>query len=108
MDKTKFFIEVLTRWADMNLQPMFVRNQGDTLRGLILIYQELNNQLVRIWVQETDEFGNRVFRRRFDKDITQEEADNFVDREVTRDEDLWIVIFESSGGDLPPVLKSAI
>ena len=56
------------------------------------------------WVQETDFQGQRAFRQRFAEDQTMEQADAYVQRELKRDQDLWVLIHECSDGNLPPIL----
>ena len=104
---TKFLVEVLVQWADQNLQTLFIAHKGDHERGLILLYQELKSGRVRLWVEETSDLGVRAFGQRFSEDKTPEDAKAYIERERNRDEDLWVVVFENSNGNLPEVLTAA-
>lgn len=104
LNDSKFLVEALVRWADTNLQSLFILNSGDLKRGLILLRQDMRAGLVRFWVQETDFQGQRAFRQRFAEDQTMEQADAYVQRELKRDQDLWVLIHECSDGNLPPIL----
>ena len=104
---SRFLIEILVRWANENLVDLIVQKRGHETRGLILLRQNLGTDLVRLWVQENDEAGSPTFRQRFEQDQTFEQADAYVERELIRDDDLWIVVCENSDGVLPKVLESA-
>ena len=104
-DSTDFIVESLVRWADQNLLHLTVAHKGDRTRGLILLHQELRGGGHRFWVQRRDELGHRAFTRRFSEDVTTEDANAFVKREISRDDDLWVLVLEQSDGTLPPVVS---
>lgn len=103
----KFTIQSLVRWSQDALEPLVVLHKGDDTRGLILLQQHLRDGKVRLWVQETGIDGLPQWRRRFEDDQEETEAEAFVERELSRDEDLWVVVLESSDGVLPSVLQLA-
>lgn len=108
LNTPSFYISALVRWSNENLHSAYVVNKGDPERGLILISQPmLSSSLVRIWVQQTGDDGLPSWRQRFDEDQDSDAAASFIERELQRDEDLWVIEIEGTQGDLPSVLTAA-
>lgn len=103
-DSSRFLVDSIIKWAALEAETIVVSNKGENERGLILIKQELCSGLIRIWVQTRDINDNLTFTRRFHEDQTQDFADAFIEREVQRDEDLWVLVQERSSGSLPDIL----
>jgi len=103
----KFTIQSLVRWSQEALTSLVVLHKGDETRGLITLQQHLTDGKVRFWVQETDMDGLVQWRRRFEEDQEEAVATDYIERERSRDEDLWVVVMDSSNGVLPPVLQQA-
>ena len=103
---SKFILEILFNWASKKGEILIVSHKGDAFRGLILIKQELTNHKVRFWIQETNADGIRVFKRRHGEDMAVDKAEGFIEREINRDQDLWVIAQENSTGCLPDVLNS--
>ncbi len=106
-ESARFTIDALLKWSVLEAQSLMVLNKGDSQRGLILLQQELRTGASKIWIQETNERGVRVFRPRHGDPMSPDQAQAFIERELGRDSDLWVVIHERSDGTLPPVLQQS-
>ncbi len=106
-ESARFTIDALLRWSAQEAQSVLVLHKGDAHRGLILLQQELGTGASKIWIQETNEIGVRAFRPRHGDHMPAGEAQAFIERELGRDSDLWVVVHERSDGNLPAVLQRA-
>lgn len=80
--------------------PMVVARRGDPHRGVVLVKIHVLQQGFRIVMQARDLEGELVWSPAFEDRIVPEfEADEYIERQVSYDPDLWIVEIETRNED---------
>ena len=80
--------------------PMVVVRRGDPHRGVVLVKIHVLQQGFRVVMQARDLEGELVWSPAFeDRIVAEPEADEYIERQVSYDPDLWIVEVETRNED---------
>ena len=79
--------------------PAYVPHTGDARGGTLLLKLVQGREGCRLLRQTSDMDGNTVWDRAFEGELVPEmEADQYIQRQIGYDEDLWVVEIESQDG----------
>ena len=93
--KTGLWVSATLRLADMNGNPGMVLRRGDPDAGGILVVLRGKEGACVLSQLRTGE-GEAAWHRATGKDaVTEPDADAYVERQVSRDPDLWVLEFNA-------------
>jgi GMP synthase (glutamine-hydrolysing) len=108
--KTKFWVDALLRRGGLLGLALFVVKKGDEEAGALLLKQNFLGSGFTVLAQTLSEHGEKAWFRATGSDpISEEQANAYINRQVSRDSDLWVIEIEDKEGRLPfddPLLES--
>jgi hypothetical protein len=89
--------------------PVVVVRRGDPYRGVVIVKQHRLGAGFRVVTQSRDLDGRLTWQPVLDGALVAEaDADEFIERQVAYDPDLWIIEIEMKAGDEDPFLGPVV
>ena len=99
---TRLVVQALVRRCYVAQLPAVVVRKGDEERGALMLKVNGFDQGCVVWTQTRTMDGDPAWMRGTGKDrVPEQAADAYVDRQVQRDPDLWVVEIEDRKGANP-------
>lgn len=97
--RTDVWINALIRRCQMEAVPAMVVNRGFEVSGSVLVKVNLLNGSAQIYSAMTNLEGERIWFRPLAPDPSPEsDVDGYINRQLGRDSDLWVVELEDRQG----------
>ena len=92
---TRLWVMAVIRRCSVDGQSAMVVRKGDEDRGAVLLKVNRFDNGCTVWTQTRDLDGAPAWMRGTGKDpVAEPEADAYVERQVRRDPDLWVIEIE--------------
>ena len=75
-----------------------VARHGDDDAGVVLVKVFQSREATRVLFEARDDAGDPVWRDPFDGPTEETRVDRFIDKEIDRDPDVWVVEIEDRDG----------
>ncbi len=96
--KSKIWADALIRRARSGDAFAYLRKHGDDDAGIVVIKVAYLNGKAMIWAPERDENYRRVWVAQLHIGESEEDADNWIEKALQRDPDLWVIEIEDRLG----------
>jgi len=97
--KTKIWVAALIRRAELSGASAFVAHKGEPDSGAVIVKVSFLNGTARVWSSTYGREGQRRWMRATGGDaVSDSDAEAYVARARSRDEDLWVVEIEDREG----------
>jgi len=102
--KSGIRIQALIRHCDVIMLPVAILNRGDADSGAIILKLNSMDGNCDLLTQTRDDEGNLVWMRpKSDQSLPENQVDEYINRQIKRDPDLWVVEIEDFSGKFIPV-----
>ena len=96
-------------WVDAQLKPLnnrgiyfYIQNRGEKNSGIILLKLNGLQGQCKLMIQQRDLEGDLGWRHALGKELVEEiEADQYIQRALHRDPDLWVIEIEDKAMENP-------
>ncbi|MAU40711.1 MAG: hypothetical protein CMF31_03725 [Kordiimonas sp.] len=93
--KTSIWVQAQIQLCQQQHLPMMVVRKGHEDAGMVIVKQDLLNGHCHVWMQQRDHQGKLVWMEKpAAGPVTLSEADKFIERQISFDEDLWLIEVE--------------
>ena len=97
--KTSIWVAALIRRAELNGASAFVARKGDAESGAVIVKIALLNGTARVWSSSYGREGERRWISATGAQVVSDaDAEAYVARARSRDEDLWVIEIEDREG----------
>lgn len=97
--KSALWIQSQVRMCDIQCIPIFIRKKGDPDGGAIILKIERGGKGSSVYAQARTPEGKLAWMPGGGGEIlTDEEAENYIKRQISFDPDLWVVEVEDPDG----------
>ena len=104
--KAKLWVQMALRMGDLNGRPGAILRRGDADAGGILVVLRAREALCVLSQVRAGEGESAWMRATGADSVDQATADAYIDRQVQRDPDLWVVEFDAP--DLLPPFEAKL
>ena len=96
--RANFWVDALIRRAESALASVYVIRRGDEDAGAVLVKVVKSRDVCQLYVPQRDENGERIWMRHSREDCDERAVDEYCQRRINSDPDLWIVEIEDQQG----------
>jgi len=96
--RADFWVDALIRRAESGLAAAYVIRRGDEDAGAVLVKVVQSREVCRLFVPQRDETGERIWVQHSREACDEREIDEYCQRRVRSDPDLWIIEIEDRQG----------
>lgn len=100
--KTSLWVSAVLRQANATGCPAFRRRRGDEdAGGVLAVLTDRERRVIVLSQTRTPDGAPAWIRATGVEPVTEQEADSYIERQVGRDPDLWVLEFETEKLDPP-------
>ena len=96
--RADFWVDALIRRAESHFASAYVIRRGDEHAGAVLVKVVKSRDRCQLYVPQRDENGERIWMRHSRDEIGERDIDEYCQRRINSDPDLWIIEIEDREG----------
>ena len=102
--KTQIIVQSIIRQCDVRMIPAIVLHKGDVDSGALIMKINLMNKTCFLIRKSTMPSGKSAWIKPLsDNPIPEDRVDEYIEREINRDRDLWVIEIEDAKSQYEPV-----